>query len=132
VLVCKFQIYKLKNKLQVHVCKYKKLPNFYNTIIIIIIIITYLQFDKLQVPIFKFTSLPLYAKSPNYQITKITKITKLQIASAFLHIYKFAHAKFTRFHTCMYYKMIEFQFAWCASLKLQNCKITNEKWKIAT
>jgi hypothetical protein len=42
-----------------------------------------------------------------YQITKITKITKLQIASAFLHIYKFAHAKFACFHTCMYYKIIK-------------------------
>jgi hypothetical protein len=59
---------KLKIKLQVHVCKYEKLPN--------------------------------------YQITKITKITKLQITGAFLHIYKFAHAKFACFHTCMYYKII--------------------------
>jgi hypothetical protein len=80
--------------------------NIQNYQIAIIKIITYLQFDKLQVHIFKFTSLHLYAKLPNYQITKITKITKLQIASAFLHIYKFAHVKFARFHTCMYYKII--------------------------
>jgi hypothetical protein len=43
-----------------------------------------LQFGKLQVCIFKFTSLYLYAKLPNYQINKIPKITKLDIASAFL------------------------------------------------
>ncbi len=65
-----------------------------------------LQFDKLQVHVFKFTSLYLYTKLPNQQINKITKITKLEIASAFLCIYKFAHAKFACFHTCMYYEII--------------------------
>jgi hypothetical protein len=65
-----------------------------------------LQFDKLQVCVFKFPSLYLYAKLPNKQINKINKFTKLEIASAFLCIYKFAHAKFACFHTYMYYKII--------------------------
>jgi hypothetical protein len=67
-----FQILNFKNKLQVHVYKYIKLPNYHNyhnTKLIIKI----LQFDKLQVCIFKFTILYLYVKLPN-QITKITKL----------------------------------------------------------
>jgi hypothetical protein len=94
--------------------------NIQNYQITIIKIITYLQFDKLQVRIFKFTSLHLYAKLSNYQITKITK---LQIASAFLHIYKFANAcMFSYLHVLQNYKFINFQFAWFASLKPQNYK----------
>jgi hypothetical protein len=38
------------------------------------------------------------------------KVTKLQIANALLHIYKFAHARFSCFHTCMYYKITKLQF----------------------
>jgi hypothetical protein len=41
----------------------------------------------------------MFAKMKNYQ--------KLQIVSAFLHIYKFAHAKFACFHTC-YQPMTKF------------------------
>ncbi len=54
---------------------------------------TKLKILKLQVLVCK------YVKLPNY------KVTKLQIASALLHIYKFAHVRFSCFHTCMYYKI---------------------------
>jgi len=104
VLVFKPQIYKLKKQNFKYVfANIKNLSNYHNYLNRILII-RILQFDKLQVGIFKFTSLQLYG---NYQITKITKITKLQIASAFSHIYKFANAKFSHFHTCMYYKIIK-------------------------
>jgi hypothetical protein len=55
---------------------------------------------------FRFTKLKIlklnvhvckYVKLPNY------KVTKLQIASAIMHVYKLAHAGISRFHTCMYY-----------------------------
>jgi hypothetical protein len=69
----------------------------------------------------------------NYQITKITKITKLQIASAFLLIYKFAHAKFAHFDTCIYYKIIDiytYKFPICKVCKLDITKLQNCKWKM--
>jgi hypothetical protein len=53
---------------------FANIQNYQITIIKIFLklIITYLQFDKLQVRIFKFTSLHLYAKLPNYQNYKVT------------------------------------------------------------
>jgi hypothetical protein len=57
-----------------------------------------------------FSSSQVCTCMQNYQISKLTKSPKLQnlkITSAFLYIYKFAHAKFACFHTCMYYKIIK-------------------------
>jgi hypothetical protein len=98
--VCKLQNYKL----HLLVCKFqiKKFTSQF----------TKLKILKLQVLVCK------YVKLPNY------KVTKLQIAIALLHIYKFAHVRFSCFHTYMYYKItyykhINLQFATIASYKLQ-------------
>jgi hypothetical protein len=107
--VKKYKIIKITNlqfdKFQVHILKFTSLQ------------ITKLQDYKLHVLICKFQIYKItsqftknkivklrlhvckYAKLPNY------KVTKLQIASALLHIYKFAHARFSCFHTSMYYKI---------------------------
>jgi hypothetical protein len=50
-------------------------------------------------------------------VCKYAKLPKLQIASASLHMYKFAHAKFACIHTC-YQSMTKF-----ASLPI--CKFTS-------
>jgi hypothetical protein len=56
-------------------------------------------------------------------VHKYTKLWKLQIESAFLHIYKFAHAKFTCFHTC-YQSMTKLaSLHICKFTSFQVCKI---------
>jgi hypothetical protein len=94
--IAKLQVYKLR----VHLCKFQvyKIKAFQFKIIII----------KLQI-----------------HVCKYAKIPKLQIASAFLHIYKFAHAKFACLHTC-YQPMTKFASLQVSKFaKLKNLQITN-------
>ncbi len=65
------------------------------------------KFIKLKASQFKIILKTKIASMQNYQ--------KLQIVSAFFHIYKFAHAKFACFHTC-YQPMTNFT-------SFQVCKI---------
>ncbi len=106
-------------------------------------IIKILYFDKLQVYVLKFTSLQitklhdykLHVLVYKFQIYKmknfsVYKIKIIKIANALLHIYKFAHARFSCFHTCMSYKItklsnFQLQNIKIQSYKLQNCKFIN-------
>jgi hypothetical protein len=103
-------------------------------------IIKILQFDKLQVYVLKFTSLQitklqdykLHVLVCKFQIYKtknfsIYKIINNKIGNALLHIYKFAHARFSCFHTCMSYKITKFPITKYKNTKLQiaNCKFIN-------
>jgi hypothetical protein len=103
-------------------------------------IIKILQFDKLQVYVLKFTSLQitklqdykLHVLVCTFQIYKtknfsVYKIKNNKIGNALLHIYKFAHARFSCFHTCMSYKITKFPITKYKNTKLQiaNCKFIN-------
>jgi hypothetical protein len=50
------------------------------------LIINNLQFDKLQVCVFKFTSLHLYAKLPNYQNHQNYKVINYKCSFAYLQV----------------------------------------------
>jgi hypothetical protein len=132
VLVCKFQIYKIIN---FSIYNIKITSTFLQ-----ICKITNLQFDKLQVHLFKFTSLQI-TKLQDYKLHELVwkfqiyktknfsvyKIKNIKIPSALLFIYKFAHARFSCFHTCMCYKITKlpnFQL-WNINYKVTNCKIAS-------
>jgi hypothetical protein len=56
-------------------------------------------------------------------VCKYAKLPKLQIASASLHMYKFAHAKFACIHTC-YQSMPKFASVHvCKFTSFQVCKV---------
>ncbi len=108
--------------MQVHFCKYEKLQDYQN--------------DKLEVHVLKFTSLQitklqdyklhvLFCKFQIYKIKNfsIYKILNIKIASAFLHIYKFAHARVSCFHICMSYKITKLPNFQLQNVKLQSYKL---------
>jgi hypothetical protein len=128
VLFCKFQIYKI--------IKF----SIYNIKIasrcLQICKLTHLQFDKLRVHVLKFTSLQitklqdykLHALVCKFQIYKIKnfsvyKIKNIKTASALWHIYKFAHVRFSCFHTCMSYKITKLSNFQLQNIKLQIAKL---------
>jgi len=95
-----------------------------------------LYFDKLQVYVLKFTSLQitklhdykLHVLVCKFEIYKmknflVYKIKNIKIANALLHIYKFAHARFSCFHTCMSYKITKFPVTKYKNTKLQIAKL---------
>jgi len=137
VLVCKFQIYKIIHFSVYNIEQYQNYKYmFANMKNYKIIKITNLQFDKLQVHVLKFTSLQI-TKSQDYklhvlvckfQIYKlknfsIYKIKYIKIENALLHIYKFAHDRFSCFHTCMYYKITKSPVTKYKTTKLQIAKL---------
>ncbi len=128
MLFCKFQIYKI--------IKF----SIYNIKIasrcLQICKLTHLQFDKLRVHVLKFTSLQitklqdykLHALVCKFQIYKIKnfsvyKIKNIKTASALWHIYKFAHVRFSCFHTCMSYKITKLSNFQLQNIKLQIAKL---------
>ncbi len=127
MLFCKFQIYKII-KFSIYNIK---IPSR----CLQICKLTNLQFDTLRVHVLKFTSLQitklqdykLHVLVCKFQIYKIKnfsvyKIKNIKTASALWHIYKFAHVRFSCFHTCMSYKIIKFPIT---KYKVTNCKIAS-------